>query len=1209
MSGCKEKPNFKVSGEFVFGDKNTGDSEPMSSRARHIGDIFLRHASNSMLMNDSTSKVGFDSSDPDSSPPSPSSMSLRASHFRAEPEKNHDIFNKPRVRKFVHRKIVNCVSFSPDGRMLATGSKDKFARIFDVNTGKEILKTKEFGSLVSGVNTVSFSSNGHLIAIGSGDGFARVFNVHNGKEIMKTFKHGTVLSSVNAVCFSPDGKSLATGSQDKFARIFLVKNGREVLKKEHGGHVTTVCYSPDGAFIATGCHDTFLRVIDARDGKDVFEPIKHCGTVNCVVFSPVDGKIIASGSTEKAIRIFHVCTCYELSKITELQGEVLSLSFSPDGKRIAAASSDHCVHIFDVDTGKKVLCLLGHAGYVSSVSFSPVDGMSIATGSKDNVARIFDIDAGKNCLKTLQSNNTITCFCVSPDGSKVATGNSDYLVRIFDIYTGREIQHTTAHGHTIVTLCFSPDSRNILTGCTDGFARMFDISSGQETLKIIDSTLKNIQNQHALSPSTEPIVKHFWTSSCEVSACHEMLKPIVIHSRNQMSPIKSDRHEASMTLGRTVQPVIESHFNSIRMSYDHQDKVTYVCFSNDGKKLATGCSDKCVRIFEFDTGKLISKTVAHEGEISSIGFSPSGQSVVTSSKERLVRIFDVTSGIRILQTVTYESKVIFACFLPTDGNSIAIGSDDYVARIFNLEIGQETLTTKAHGGCVSQILVSPDAKFFATCSSDNFVRIFLLEGTDLQHKQEVQPCMIFPGQMISFSSHDMAWRMAFVLKDKLHVQVLLRPLNIQTDVSLPVPSDLVLLWSCLDRSLQRQWFFSDAQVVLSEFTSSRGAALFALASKWHDSDFPNASSTFKRLCETDEPVVNAGLILGALITGVGGDSDFKQTADAAVIKALLGNVGRHLKFAARDEMLAQELIRAACIPGIQHIIHEFWTFLARPIPSHPISVRNVKQVSFSRSTRMYVSGSDSQFEPVFENYFSKHSQAKGPSLEFEHYLVPFFNPSAVCDTGQKTQKTKSFMQVLVETNDIDVSNAFLIVRAIVQFRWQMYGLKHWMREFYVYTMNLGLLVTLSIIIWQDENDFKADSSYQYHPSTFIVTSLICAFETRSLYREAKQFIIGIPSRDGKTSFLKRILSSSHYAHGREFWNWVELLHICLGFCAIILVWTKSPLAIPVLSVACFLRWWGLLFYIQVSFQVLPFLFFGVVVLMLVCRRLTKLESM
>ncbi len=126
-------------------------------------------------------------------------------------------------------KYGGCVwslGFSSDGRNIVTGSGDKFARVFNVADGKEILKTAEHGHHVT---TVCFSPDGKCIATGSIDNWAlsvatgykkshaRVFQVSTGAEILKTEEQrGYVLS----LSFSADGSKIATATEHNFARIF-----------------------------------------------------------------------------------------------------------------------------------------------------------------------------------------------------------------------------------------------------------------------------------------------------------------------------------------------------------------------------------------------------------------------------------------------------------------------------------------------------------------------------------------------------------------------------------------------------------------------------------------------------------------------------------------------------------------------------------------------------------------------------------------------------------------------------------------------------------------------------------------------------------------------------------------------------------------------------------------------------------------------------
>ena len=165
------------------------------------------------------------------------------------------------------------------------------------------------------------------------------------------------------------------------------------------------------------------------------------------------------------------------------------------------------------------------------------------------------------------------------------------------------------------------------------------------------------------------------------------------------------------------------------------------------------------------------------------------------------------------------------------------------------------------------------------------------------------------------------------------------------------------------------------------------------------------------------------------------------------------------------------------------------------------------------------------------------------------------------------------MQALVETDNIDIFGT-VPVRAIVQYKWETFGLSLWLKEFCVYCTGLALLVALSILDWQNWV-LQPDDRNAVPPA--VLSALFCAVLLRSLYRETKQFLYSIPSGDG--TLLQRILSSEQF---QDFWNWLDLLHITLGISTVALVWAQSANALPVLAMTSFLRWWGTLFYLQVK---------------------------
>ena len=198
------------------------------------------------------------------------------------------------------------MSFSPDGKRLASASWDKTVKLWDATTGQEVLTLKGHTDKVT---SVSFSPDGKRLASASWDKTVKLWDATTGLEGI-TLKGHT--DEVYSVSFSPDGKRLASASSDKTVKLWDATTGLEMLTlKGHTDEVTSVSFSPDGKRLATASRDNTVKLWDATTGLEVLTLKGHTDWVTSVSFSP-DGKKIISRDRENYLKVWSVESGMEL---------------------------------------------------------------------------------------------------------------------------------------------------------------------------------------------------------------------------------------------------------------------------------------------------------------------------------------------------------------------------------------------------------------------------------------------------------------------------------------------------------------------------------------------------------------------------------------------------------------------------------------------------------------------------------------------------------------------------------------------------------------------------------------------------------------------------------------------------------------------------------------------------------------------------------
>jgi WD40 repeat protein len=618
--------------------------------------------------------------------------------------------------------VSDPISLSPNGRILAGTSGDEI-KFWSVVDGSVI---RSFGGNPKGITSLSFSPNGKLLASGGVDGTVKLWDVDRGQELFTVNSHprfeaGTTdeitvgrahNGFVTGLAFSPDGQTIATAGQDRTIKLWDSSDGsaNRILNVSEGSSVYGLVFSPDGLSIAGASGESnfgeqghSIGIWDVTSGQKAIT-IPERFFVNSIAFSP-DGRTIASGSGQfglvtyscdcSTLRLWNAKTGLEIKRFAGSNSPVVSIAFSPDGVTLASGNFYKEVTLWNVASGRPVDKLASRADAVKATLFGP-DGNLLVSQSGRRVT-IWDGSRGDGAIAIGESID-FTAVALSPNGKTLATNAwTDGTIKLWNTSTGSQITKLTdglPSDQAINSLAFSPNGRILASG--DGpfgdkshSVRLWDVTSGR-SLRVLKGLAAEV-NSVVISPDGKMV------AGCAIKD----IKIWDIVSGQEIRTISATSSGASDP-------------------YVHR-----IAFSPDGRTIAAAMARGGIQLWDVASGNEVI-TLGHPDVeyADALAFSPDGKTIAGAT-EGMLKIWDAASGSE-LHSIRAHSGYLQALAFSNDGRRLVTGGRDAKVKLWDLATFAEVVTLVALGND-DWVAVAPDGRFDGT--ADGVKQIHFVQGT------------------------------------------------------------------------------------------------------------------------------------------------------------------------------------------------------------------------------------------------------------------------------------------------------------------------------------------------------------------------------------------------------------------------------------------------------------------------------------------------
>lgn len=617
-----------------------------------------------------------------------------------------------------HYATIKAVAYTPDGKYLLTGSRDKTIKLWEIASGREL---KTYFGHTSTINDLVVSKNGKFFISSGADHTARMWDISSGKLLKTFYGHSLRLTTVD---LSSDDKRLITAGYDTEAYIWNISTGlvTDTIKvdPERGlGMGMSAQFNPTLNQIAFGNDDKKVTIHNdgAAEPSYTIKPgLGSCGGCATSIQYTEDGQQLLSGSRDGPFQLINTLNGEVIKVFKKEHEDYRGIDIDTESERVLLVTEDS-ISLYDLNSANIIYKIKGnHTSPITDASFSP-DGAHIVTSSDDQTVTIYNAVDG-SIFKHLQGflqdqdkgglnyeadsywDHFIKKYTdlrndirLSPDGKYLVKAKIGSLVRMWDLKSGALQNEFRGHEKAVLCMEFSKDGKYLLTGSADKTAKLWDVSTGK-VIRTFEGHY-NVIFSVAFSEDQKKIVTGSWDSSAKVWELEsgKLLNTIRFESASpfEIRFFRNDIYLIITHLNQTVKIWEIDSEREIKEFIGHTNVAHSIDINPDESLMATAGWDGKVKVWEIGTGLQKMRFSDHIGEVYAAKFSPRNNYLATAGSDRVIKLRRASTGEVIRQLKGHEASVTSLQFT-SDEVHLVSASEDGIVKIWDIEKGDELIS-------------------------------------------------------------------------------------------------------------------------------------------------------------------------------------------------------------------------------------------------------------------------------------------------------------------------------------------------------------------------------------------------------------------------------------------------------------------------------------------------------------------------------------